>query len=329
MCRNVAGRSATAPGIVVHSTVGGGVTAARGPLESQVEVRNLAPEQPRRNAGETNGWKAGPGADPTVVDGRRGGAGSGRRHPHALGDAQGAPPALRTADAPPRARRARAAPAPEDRRGGRPRRRARHQDAARATCRRRAGRVRRAAHPAGHGRCRQRGAHRLRRRSRRRGRPHRGGRRRAAAAGGDARPPRHRAPPRRRRRVAAHRPGRRPHRVRPDPARRPGPGRADRRAVRRHSRRARDRRGQPLDLLLPSRLARARAPAAQSGERPGRVLPHRRRRGAAPGRTHGARGRGRRRHRRVRRQRPRPAGRGRSHAAAPHQPPRGCARASA
>src|SRR5680860_196812 len=29
----------------VAPTVGGGVTAARGPLESQVEVRNLAPEQ--------------------------------------------------------------------------------------------------------------------------------------------------------------------------------------------------------------------------------------------------------------------------------------------
>ena len=53
---------------------------------------------------------------------------------------------------------------------------------------------------------------------------------------------------------------------------------------------ARDRRGQPVDLLLPPRPARAGAAPAQPRERPGRVLPHRRRRGAAPGRARGASG---------------------------------------
>ena len=42
-------------------------------------------------------------------------------------------------------------------------------------------------------------------------------------------------------------------------------------------RRARDRRGEPVDLLLPPRPARARAAPAQPRERAGRVLPHRRR----------------------------------------------------
>ena len=61
-----------------------------------------------------------------------------------------------------------------------------------------------------------------------------------------------------------------------------------------------DRRGQPVDLLLPPRAPRAGAPTAQPRERPGRVLPHRRRRGVARCRARGARGRGRRRHRGVR-----------------------------
>ena len=41
---------------------------------------------------------------------------------------------------------------------------------------------------------------------------------------------------------------------------------------------ARDRRGQPVDLLLPPWAPRAGAPAPQPRERPGRVLPHRRHR---------------------------------------------------
>ena len=56
-----------------------------------------------------------------------------------------------------------------------------------------------------------------------------------------------------------------------------GRGRPHRRADRRQRRGARDRRGQPVDLLLPPRAPRARAAAAQPRERPGRVLPHRRR----------------------------------------------------
>ena len=108
--------------------------------------------------------------------------------------------------------------------------------------------------------------------------------------------------------------------LRPHRARRPGPGRPHRRAGRRRPRRARDRRGQPVDLLLPARLPRTRAPAAEPGERAGRVLPHRRRRGAAPGRPRRARRRGRRPDRGGGRQRPRPARRGGGRAALAHQP---------
>ena len=51
---NGASGARSAPGTVL-GTVGGGVTAARGPLESQVEVRNLAPEQPQRLGAEHKG----------------------------------------------------------------------------------------------------------------------------------------------------------------------------------------------------------------------------------------------------------------------------------
>ena len=49
----MAGSKLVGPGAKVHisyrrvNEFGGGVTAARGPLESQVEVRNLAPERSR------------------------------------------------------------------------------------------------------------------------------------------------------------------------------------------------------------------------------------------------------------------------------------------
>src|ERR1700736_6985587 len=71
-------------------SVGGGVTAARGPLESQVEVRNLAPEHPPMEDEDDQ-------ADPT-----RERSGTGRRggHAHAVDHSQGAAPALRSADAP-------------------------------------------------------------------------------------------------------------------------------------------------------------------------------------------------------------------------------------
>ena len=87
--------------------------------------------------------------------GRRG-ARRGRGHADALGDAQGAAPAVRPADAAPRRRRARRAAARADRGRRRPRRRAGHQDAAGADRHRDADRVRRAARPARHRRRRQR-----------------------------------------------------------------------------------------------------------------------------------------------------------------------------
>ena len=65
--------------------------------------------------------------------------------------------------------------------------------------------------------------------------------------------------------------------------------RPHRRAGRRHRRRARDRRDQHVDLLLPPQPARARAAPAQPRERPGRVLPDRRRRGAPRRRLPGRR----------------------------------------
>ena len=95
------------------------------------------------------------------------------------------------------------------------------------------------------------------------------------------------------------------------------------------ARRARDRRGQPVDLLLPPRPPRARAAAPQPRERPGRVLPHRRRRRAAPGRAPRRGHRGRRRHRGARRSTTAPSSPTAEAAAAPpHQRRSGCARAS-
>ena len=78
-------------------------------------------------------------------------------------------------------------------------------------------------------------------------------------------------------------------------------------------------RGQHLDLLLPAERAGSVAPAAQPGQRPGRVLPDRRGgrplRGRAPG---GLRGGGRH-HGGGRGQRPGPTGRGRGRVARPDQ----------
>ncbi len=113
--------------------------------------------------------------------------------------------------------------------------------------------------PARHRRRGQRRPHRVQRRARRRGRRHRAVRRRAAPARRDPRHARDRAPPRRRRRDPPHRPRRRPDRLRPRRPRRQRPRRPHRRGARRVARGARDRRGQPVDLLLPPRPARAGA----------------------------------------------------------------------
>ena len=152
--------------------------------------------------------------------------------------------------------------------------------------------------PTRHRRRGQRGAHRLRLRPRPRGRPARRARRRPAPAARDARPARPRAPPGRRRRHAAHR------RV-ADPTGygrivRDEKGRVDHIVEQTDAdrRRARDRRGEHVDLLLPPRPARAGAAAAEPRERAGRVLPDRRRGGAAPGRARRPRRRGRGPHRR-------------------------------
>ena len=112
---------------------------------------------------------------------------------------------------------------------------------------------------------------------------------------------------------------RRPHRLRPGRAGQGRPGRAHRRGGRRHRRGAGDRRGQHLDLLLPPQRAGPGPAPAQPRERPGRVLPDRRGRGAPRRRLPGRRRRGRRRRRDPGRQRPGPAGRGRGRAAPPHQ----------
>ena len=156
------------------------------------------------------------------------------------------------------------------------------------------------------------GPHRLPRRRgrRRRGRRHRPAGRHAAAATVHRGRARRRAPRARRRlhacSAAAHR---RPDGLRPD---RPGqgrPGGSHRRAGRRHRRGAGDRRDQHLDLLLPSQRARTGAAPPQPRERPGRVLPDRRRRGAARRRLPGDRVDGRRPGRDPGRERPGAAGR--------------------
>ena len=229
----------------------------------------------------------------------RGGARRRRGHAHALVHAQGAAPALRPADAPARARRARRAAARSHRRGRRPRRRGRRpRRVQEQLVERRAGRVRRADGATGHRRRRRRRAHRLRRRPRRRGRPPRRDRptprccapetlamlateHRLADAAATLLTARLDDPTGYGRVVRDAQRPRRPHR----------------RAGRRQSRRARDRRGQPVDLLLPPWVPRAGAAPAEPRERPGRVLPHRRGRAccaqAGPRRR---RHRGRRRH---------------------------------
>ena len=83
--------------------------------------------------------------------------------------------------------------------------------------------------------------------------------------------------------------------------------------------RARGPRGQHLDLLLQAQRAGPVAAPAQPGQRPGRVLPDRRGRGALRGRPPGRVGGGRGHHGGGRGQRPGPAGGGRGRAARPDQ----------
>ncbi len=137
-------------------------------------------------------------------------------------------------------------------------------------------------------------------------------------------PDHHRAGPRargqRQRRHHPLGPGRRPHRLRPG---HPGQGRhrqPHRRAPRRRRRRARHRRDQHQRLLLPAQPARTGAASPRARQRAGRVLPHRRRRGAHDGRLLGRGEPDARPGRGPGRQRPRPAGVRRGRAAAPHQP---------
>ena len=84
---------------------------------------------------------------------------------------------------------------------------------------------------------------------------------------------------------------------------------------------ARDRRGEPVDLLLPAGSPRAGVAPPRSRERAGRVLPHRRHRGAAAGRPRRRRHRGRRPHGGRASQRPGPARDRRGGAARPDQRP--------
>ena len=84
---------------------------------------------------------------------------------------------------------------------------------------------------------------------------------------------------------------RRSHRLRPRHPRQGRSRRPHRRARRRRRRRARGRRDQHVDLLLPAQPARAGAAPPEPRERAGRVLPHRRDRGAARRGPQGDRGR--------------------------------------
>ncbi len=141
--------------------------------------------------------------------------------------------------------------------------------------------LRRADRAARHRRRHARRAHRLpRRRPRRHVDGRRPPRRHAAAAARDARRTGHRAPGQRARRDDADHHARRSDRLR---ASRPGrrqvgrrTGAAHRRAARCLGRRARHPRGQHVDVRLPPRPARAGAAPRHPGQRPGRVLPHRR-----------------------------------------------------
>ena len=143
-------------------------------------------------------------------------------------------------------------------------------------------RVRRAAGPARHRRRRAGRAGRPRRDDDDEADVHRAARRRAAAAIRDDRPgwsPTTGRPERPRTRADG--PDGRPHRLRAGRARqgRTGCARIVEQA-RRHGRGARDRRGQHLDLLLPPSLLAPALRRVAARQRPGRVLPDRRRRGA-------------------------------------------------
>ena len=108
--------------------------------------------------------------------------------------------------------------------------------------------------------------------------------------------------------------GLRPGRARQGRGRDPGG-----RGGRRHRGGEADRRGQHLHLLLPPQHSGADAAPAQPGQRPGRVLPDRRRRGPEQRRLRGALAGAARLHGGGGGERPGPAGRGRGRAARPHQ----------
>ncbi len=141
--------------------IGGGVTAAPGPLESLVEVRTLAPEPPTVLPAERSRVVADRDTSMSPVPtARRRRPRRRRGHADALGHAEGAAPAVRAPDGAARRRRARRAAARTHRHRRRPRRRTRHQDAPGAARHRSAGRVRRAARAARHRRRGERRAHR-------------------------------------------------------------------------------------------------------------------------------------------------------------------------
>ena len=159
-----------------------------------------------------------------------------------------------------------------------------------------------------------------RRRPRRRVDDRRPARRHAAAAARDARPARRHARRQRQRGDAADERARRPDGLRPGDQGARRAGAADRRAARRQPGRAGGARGRHEHLRVPARPARPGAAAPVARQRPGRVLPHRRRRRA---RRHGpprraGRGAGRGD---PGRQRPLAAGPGRARAAVAHEPP--------
>ena len=274
--------SATASRVASTATVGGGVTAARGPLESQVEVRNLAPELRRPPGQAADREPADRGGACPATDRSRAvvlAAGEGTRMrsatPKVLHPLCGRPMLLHVLDA--------LVQLPLERIVVVVGHGAEHvtKTLQEQLVDRHPGRVRRAdacngapATPI------ERGAHRLRRRPRRRGRP-------ASSSPATSRccAPRRspRSPPSTAIADAAATlltaARRRPHRATAASCA------TTRAAVDRIVEQADatadeldDRRGEPVDLLLPARPARARAAAAQPRERAGRVLPHRRRR---------------------------------------------------
>ena len=153
-------------------------------------------------------------------------------------------------------------------------------------------RVRRAARAARHRRRRRRGPHRLRprRARRRRRRRARAARRHAAAAGRHHRRPGRGPPGLRRRLHPAHRPHGRPHRLRPRRARQATTGsRASSSRPTPPTRSWRSTRSTPSIYCFRRSVLGPGAAPPQPRQRPGRVLPHRRRRGARRGRLPGRR----------------------------------------